>query len=170
MPAIKPYNEADWAKLADVRIVPTSVSLNLLEALHERWVTLLRSMSGADFERCYVHPEHERPVPMREAVTFACWPPGPEERLARRVTSARGMTSARLIRSPSWGPSSAVTTGAAATALDPRLISMNVGVASDVAVLAAGAQVHGIAVADVAQLARGGGVDAGERALAQALD
>jgi hypothetical protein len=32
-------------------------SLVLLEALHERWVTLLQSMSPADFARTLKHPE-----------------------------------------------------------------------------------------------------------------
>lgn len=72
-PTIKPYNEADWAKLADVRTVPIEVSLNLLDALHERWVALLRSMSAADFERCYVHPDQQRRVPMREVVALYAW-------------------------------------------------------------------------------------------------
>jgi len=72
-PTIKPYNEADWAKLADVRIVPIEVSLNLLDALHERWVALLQSMSAADFERCYVHPDQQRRVPMREVVALYAW-------------------------------------------------------------------------------------------------
>lgn len=72
-PTIKPYNEADWAKLADVRTVPIEVSLNLLDALHERWVALLQSMSAADFERCYVHPDQQRRVPMREVVALYAW-------------------------------------------------------------------------------------------------
>src|SRR3981189_1992094 len=33
---------------------------------------------------------------MREAVTFACWPPGPEERLARSSTSDSGMATPRV--------------------------------------------------------------------------
>src|SRR5688500_7529896 len=37
-PTIKPYNEAAWADLPDTAIVPLSVSLDLLEALHIRWV------------------------------------------------------------------------------------------------------------------------------------
>lgn len=72
-PTIKPYKEAEWAKLADVKIVPITVSLNLLDALHTRWVTLLRSMSGADFERCYIHPEQQRRVPMREVAALYAW-------------------------------------------------------------------------------------------------
>lgn len=59
-PVIKPYDEAAWAQLADTTAVPIDVSLNLLDALHQRWVSLLRSMSDADFRREYVHPETGR--------------------------------------------------------------------------------------------------------------
>lgn len=72
-PTIKPYDEADWAKLADVKNVPIGVSLNLLEALHTRWVALLRSMPDADFERTYIHPEQKSPVPLRTVAALYAW-------------------------------------------------------------------------------------------------
>lgn len=56
-PTIKPYEEARWAELADVRETPIETSLALLESLHERWVILLRSMSDKDFARRFRHPE-----------------------------------------------------------------------------------------------------------------
>ncbi len=56
-PVIKPYDEAQWALLADTRDTPVEVSLRLLEALHERWVTLLRSLTPEDFARTFRHPE-----------------------------------------------------------------------------------------------------------------
>jgi len=56
-PAIKPYAEARFAELADARLAPVEVSLQLLENLHFRWVMLLRSMSEADFARTFRHPE-----------------------------------------------------------------------------------------------------------------
>lgn len=59
-PVIKPYDEAMWATLSDTTAVPIDVSLNLLEALHRRWVALLRSMTDDDFRREYVHPETGR--------------------------------------------------------------------------------------------------------------
>ena len=43
-PTIKPYDEAAWAELPDSQKVPIEVSLNLLDAIHVRWVTVLRSM------------------------------------------------------------------------------------------------------------------------------
>src|ERR1700675_4784733 len=50
-PTIKPYDEAAWAELPDSKKVPIDVSLDLLESLHVRWVSLLRSMDAADFRR-----------------------------------------------------------------------------------------------------------------------
>lgn len=58
-PTIKPYDENEWAKLADTR-VPLETSLTLLEAVHERLVALLRAMTPRDFERMLVHPETGR--------------------------------------------------------------------------------------------------------------
>jgi hypothetical protein len=56
-PTIKPYDEALWAKLGDVKGTPTQVSLALLENLHKRWVALLLSLSPADWLRKFRHPE-----------------------------------------------------------------------------------------------------------------
>jgi hypothetical protein len=55
-PTIKPYDEAAWANLADSRL-PIKVSLAMLEAVHERWVALLESMTEADFQKGFAHPE-----------------------------------------------------------------------------------------------------------------
>lgn len=56
-PTIKPYDEAAWANVADTAGTPLDVSLTLLEALHQRWVVLLESMTPADFARPLQHPE-----------------------------------------------------------------------------------------------------------------
>jgi hypothetical protein len=57
LPTIKPYEEARWAELRDGNEAPVETSLRLLEALHERWVMLLRSLKPADFARKLKHPE-----------------------------------------------------------------------------------------------------------------
>ena len=56
-PTIKPYNEDAWVKLPDVIGAPIASSLTLLEALHDRWVTLLDVMKPDDFTRPLTHPE-----------------------------------------------------------------------------------------------------------------
>lgn len=59
-PVIKPYDEAAWAALVDTSTVPVDVSLDLLDALHRRWVALLGACREQDFQRAYVHPESGR--------------------------------------------------------------------------------------------------------------
>jgi hypothetical protein len=59
-PTIKPYREAEWAKLPDAVSGEVDPSMTLLEALHRRWVAVLRNMDEADFLRTYVHPESGR--------------------------------------------------------------------------------------------------------------
>jgi uncharacterized damage-inducible protein DinB len=56
-PTIKPYDEAKWAELDDSKDTPVEVSLTLLESLHKRWATLLRSMTEKDFQKTIIHPE-----------------------------------------------------------------------------------------------------------------
>jgi uncharacterized damage-inducible protein DinB len=55
-PSIKPYDEARWALLADAAL-PVDPSLDLLAALHIRWVRILESMNERDYQRTFVHPE-----------------------------------------------------------------------------------------------------------------
>ena len=57
-PTVKPYEEAAWAELEDARTLPVEVSLDLLDALHERLVTLLRSLHERDFARTIDHPDN----------------------------------------------------------------------------------------------------------------
>jgi hypothetical protein len=56
-PTIRPYDEAAWAEITEARTAPVEISLTLLEALHRRWVLMLRSMAPSDFARMIVHPE-----------------------------------------------------------------------------------------------------------------
>jgi len=55
-PTIKPYFEDRWAELPDSR-QPIETSLTLLDSLHSRWTKLLRSLSDADWNRTFRHPE-----------------------------------------------------------------------------------------------------------------
>lgn len=59
-PTIKPYEESRWAELPDVRLTPIAVSLVLLDALHARWVIVLRNIDEAEWSRTYLHPEGNR--------------------------------------------------------------------------------------------------------------
>jgi len=55
-PTIKPYEQQLWAELADAK-APIDISLNLLDAVHQRWMIILKSMKPEDFARLINHPE-----------------------------------------------------------------------------------------------------------------
>jgi hypothetical protein len=57
VPTIKTYEEAQWAELPEARSAPIGVSLALLEALHQRWVLLLRVLAPGQFARSFRHPD-----------------------------------------------------------------------------------------------------------------
>ncbi|HYC61183.1 MAG TPA: bacillithiol transferase BstA [Thermoanaerobaculia bacterium] len=72
-PLIRPYDEALWAGLADSRDTPPEVSLTLLESLHVRWVTLLRSLRDEDFRRTLRHPDHFGILTLDWLVSMYAW-------------------------------------------------------------------------------------------------
>ena len=73
-PTIKPYDEAEWAKLADVREVPVETSLALLDAVHARWDAILRSITDEQWTaRGYIHPEMQRFLPLEEVLSLYAW-------------------------------------------------------------------------------------------------
>jgi uncharacterized damage-inducible protein DinB len=72
-PTIKPYDEAAWAELADSAACEPEVSLDLLEALHRRWVALLRSLGDDDYARTLRHPEHGRTFTLDQMLAMYGW-------------------------------------------------------------------------------------------------
>ncbi len=56
-PTVKPYDEKAWAQLPDNSSTPVEVSLMLLDSVHERFVYLLRTIQGGDWNRTFKHPE-----------------------------------------------------------------------------------------------------------------
>jgi hypothetical protein len=73
VPTIKPYEEARWAELPDAKAGPVEISLGLLDALHVRWVLLLRQLKTQDWERTYNHPEHRREWTLDEVLAMYAW-------------------------------------------------------------------------------------------------
>jgi hypothetical protein len=69
-PAIVAYDEARWARLEDARAEDVSVSLDLLQTLHARWVRMFRSLSDQQWIRGYTHPENGRQSVEQAAVIY----------------------------------------------------------------------------------------------------
>lgn len=71
-PAIKPYDENAWARLADVWM-PVGVSLGIIDGVHARWVQVLRSLTPEQLECTFVHPEHGRSMTIGYQVQSYAW-------------------------------------------------------------------------------------------------
>ena len=56
-PAITGYDPAKWGELPDAKTGPVAVSLDLLEAIHARWLLLLRAMTPTQFSKTFRRPD-----------------------------------------------------------------------------------------------------------------
>lgn len=72
-PAIAPYKEGYWADLPDAQSAPVELSLAIIEALHARWVLLLKSMDEAAFARRFFHPQYGTRVRQDEILSHYAW-------------------------------------------------------------------------------------------------
>src|SRR6201985_2270304 len=57
-PTIKPYDQEAWAALADASTMAVGPSLEGIEGVHARIVTLLSSLKEDDWARGFDHPEN----------------------------------------------------------------------------------------------------------------
>jgi uncharacterized damage-inducible protein DinB len=71
-PAIKAYDENEWAKLSDSRSAPIELSVPFLAALHARWVWWLRTLDESVFARSITHPERG-PMTMDDLLQLYGW-------------------------------------------------------------------------------------------------
>jgi len=71
-PTIKAYNEKAWAETYEVKQDP-ALSIALIKALHAKWVTLLRSLTKEDLQKCFVHPETGKQVRLETLIAMYAW-------------------------------------------------------------------------------------------------
>jgi hypothetical protein len=71
-PSIKPYDEAMWAKLPDYK-TPISNTLDLIEALHKKMVTVMRNVKEEELERTYFHSEHNKTFKLAHLFHIYSW-------------------------------------------------------------------------------------------------
>lgn len=72
-PTIRPYYEDRWATLSDGQDDDLNDSLDLLTALHSKWVKLLSGLTDEDLYLTYVHPEHGQSFTLLEAIGTYAW-------------------------------------------------------------------------------------------------
>ena len=71
-PLIKAYDETLWAKTPDIQIDPM-ISIQLLKALHVKFVALLSAIPGEDLKRQFIHPETQTIVHTKQVCNYRCF-------------------------------------------------------------------------------------------------
>lgn len=71
-PVIKAYDEKGWAETPETKSSPT-LSLDLLHALHTKWITLLSSLSDDDLQKEFIHPDTRKQVPLKRIIAMYAW-------------------------------------------------------------------------------------------------
>jgi hypothetical protein len=72
-PTIKPYLEAAWSAMDDNLHMAVEPGLDLVAALHARWMVLLRGLTPAQLQRSYLHPQYNKEYSLEEAVSAYAW-------------------------------------------------------------------------------------------------
>ncbi len=73
VPTIKPYEEKEWALLADNETVPVNVSITLLHALHIRWVAAIKDLTEEQWNRHVFHPASNREMSLWFLLGLYAW-------------------------------------------------------------------------------------------------
>ena len=72
-PTIKPYQEKLWAEMEDGKNLPIDISISILEPLHIRWVHVLKTIKGNEFDRTVFHPESKREMSVKFLISLYAW-------------------------------------------------------------------------------------------------
>src|SRR5690606_27828464 len=72
-PTIKTYDQDGWARLPDAQYGPVGMSLDFLDALHQRWVYLLCNIADAQWQRTFYHPEMQQQLDLKWLLELYEW-------------------------------------------------------------------------------------------------
>ena len=71
-PTVKAYLQNAWAETPE-NAGPIEPSLDLLDALHRRWVHLLERLADVDWQRAFIHPESGRTITLEWNLGLYAW-------------------------------------------------------------------------------------------------
>jgi DinB superfamily len=71
-PLIKAYDEKGWANTPET-LGPPSLSIDLLTALHAKWVILLKGLTPDDLHKEFTHPDTKKQVALDRLIATYAW-------------------------------------------------------------------------------------------------
>jgi hypothetical protein len=67
------YHEERWAECEEAKYGDIIDSLDLLDSLHRRWASFVRTFKPQDFAKTYYHPERKRNYSLAEVLSMYVW-------------------------------------------------------------------------------------------------
>lgn len=71
-PLIKAYDEKAWAETPEISLDPV-ISVELLKALHTKWVALLKLLSPGALKKTFIHPETKKSLSLEHMMALYAW-------------------------------------------------------------------------------------------------
>lgn len=72
-PTIKPYDENLWVKTPENEILDYSVSIKLIESIHEKFSCLAGTLSEFDLKRTFFHPQNNKTFSIADMLCLYSW-------------------------------------------------------------------------------------------------
>ncbi|MEP1152738.1 MAG: YfiT family bacillithiol transferase [Balneola sp.] len=72
-PTIRPYDENTWTTLGDYDLMSIEEGLNFLEAIHLKWIAILKTIKNDDWNRTFNHPESGINYTLINALAMYAW-------------------------------------------------------------------------------------------------
>jgi len=71
-PVIKAYDEKGWAETPETKLA-IDLSLNLLQSLHAKFVSLAKRISQKDLSRSFIHPDTKKEISLGQLLGMYAW-------------------------------------------------------------------------------------------------
>jgi uncharacterized damage-inducible protein DinB len=71
-PVIKAYDEKGWAETPETNL-PIAISINLIHALHVKFVALAKRIPQKDLSRSFVHPDTKKEIRLGQLLGMYAW-------------------------------------------------------------------------------------------------
>ena len=71
-PQIKAYDENLWSNTPETKL-DISISMELLKALHAKWVALLNGLTSAELRKTFIHPASGKEIPIDRQIAIYAW-------------------------------------------------------------------------------------------------
>ncbi|MCX8489724.1 MAG: putative metal-dependent hydrolase [Cyclobacteriaceae bacterium] len=71
-PVIKAYNEKSWAETPETKL-PLAISINLLQALHIKFVALAKRIPHTHLSKYFIHPDTKKEISLGQLLGMYAW-------------------------------------------------------------------------------------------------